>query len=261
MTVIKAWNSGTSTWEVIAVGSQGFQGPTGPQGTQGFQGVQGSQGPQGFQGAGVPTGGTTSQFLVKNSATNYDTSWVTAYYSYSTTAPSSPTIGQTYYETDTGELLVYYGSDTGWRRPWNMPWGRVGSAVSTANTTSVNATAKDVTSLSVTWTALANRYYRTTVIIPVFSQFTAGGIVNLHITDNTSPTPITKQSINLDAAAGTDVNIQGFVIESNIATGSATRKARILTTGGSGTVTGNNSTIYPTIVVEDIGPNGNPPAS
>jgi len=38
------------------------------------------QGPQGPTGAGVPTGGTTGQILAKNSATNYDTSWVSAAY-------------------------------------------------------------------------------------------------------------------------------------------------------------------------------------
>jgi hypothetical protein len=151
------------------------------------------------------------------------------------------------------EGIEVYNSAGQWRLPWNMPWGRVGSAVSTVNTTSIGSTAKDVTSLSVSWTAVANRYYRTTVIIPVYSQLTTSGIVNLLITDGT---PTTKQSINLDAAAGTDVNIQGFVIESGI-TGSPTRKARILTTGGSGTVTG-SATSVPTIIVEDIGPSGAP---
>jgi hypothetical protein len=173
------------------------------------------------------------------------------------TAITSPVDGMVAYigSNDSDEGLYTYNG-TSWRKGpgWNAPWGRVGSAVSSSNTTSVNATAKDVTSLSVSWTAVANRYYRTTVIIPVYSQLTTSGIVNLLITDGT---PTTKQSINLDAAAGTDVNIQGFVIESNIATGSATRKARILTTAGSGTVSA-ASPVTPTIIVEDIGPSGAP---
>jgi hypothetical protein len=106
----------------------------------------------------------------------------------------------------------------------------------------------------VTWTAVANRYYRTSVIIPVWSQNVSPGIVNLTITD---ATPTTKQSINLQAAGATDVNIQGFVIESNIAAGSTTRKVRMLTTGGSGTITANSNNA-PTIIVEDIGPSGVP---
>ncbi len=42
---------------------------------QGVQGNQGPTGPPGPAGQGVPTGGTTGQVLVKNSDTDYDTSW------------------------------------------------------------------------------------------------------------------------------------------------------------------------------------------
>lgn len=180
----------------------------------------------------------------------------------STTARSqfipTPYDGQGAYLNDgTAAEGVYWYNGTNWRLPWNMPWGVVGVATKSANQTGIGSSATDVTSLSVGWTAVANRYYRTTVIIPVFSQITSNGIVNLHITDNTSPTPVIKQSVNFQATAGTDVNIQSFVVESNIAAGSATRKARILTTGGSGTIT-SSSTNVPTIVVEDLGPSGAP---
>jgi hypothetical protein len=62
-------------------GIQGLQGDQGPQGIQGPQGETGPEGPQGIQGiqgnpgSGVATGGSTGQFLKKNSATNYDTAW------------------------------------------------------------------------------------------------------------------------------------------------------------------------------------------
>ena len=143
---------------------------------------------------------------------------------------------------DSSEGLYHYTSASSWRKGpgWNAPWGIVGTAVATTNQTSIGSTVVDVTSLSVTWTAVANRYYRTTVILPVFSQATTTGIVNLRITDTT---PTTKQSVNLTATAGTDVNIGGFVIESNIAAGSATRKARIATTAGSGTITASSTNV------------------
>lgn len=172
-------------------------------------------------------------------------------------AITSPERGMTCYvgSNDSSEGLYSYNG-TAWRKgsSWSSAWGRVGSAVLTTNQNSIGSLTVDVTSLSVTWTAVANRYYRTTVIIPVFSQSTSNGIVNLQITDGT---PTTKQSINLTATAGTDVNISGFVIESNIAAGSATRKARIATTAGSGIITA-GSTNVPTIIVEDIGPSGAP---
>mgnify|MGYP002522129925 CR=1 FL=1 len=64
-------------------GPQGPQGETGPQGPQGETGATGAtgatgpQGPQGPAGEGVPTGGSAGQFLIKDSATDYDTSWTT----------------------------------------------------------------------------------------------------------------------------------------------------------------------------------------
>lgn len=63
-----------------ATGSQGPQGTTGLQGPQGVTGPTGSTGatgPTGSPGAGIATGGSTGQMLVKNSATNYDTTWAT----------------------------------------------------------------------------------------------------------------------------------------------------------------------------------------
>lgn len=203
---------------------------------------------------------TAGSVLTASDVNNYLMEQGVMYFATTTardTAITAPEDGMVAYigSNDSSEGLYTYNG-TSWRKGpgWNAPWGRVGSAVATTNQTSIGSSAVDVTSLSVTWTAVANRYYQTTVIIPVFSQLTLDGIVNLRITDGSSNI---KQSVNLQAAAGTDVNIGGFVLESNIATGSATRKARILTTSGSGTVTA-SSTVVPTIIVEDIGPAGAP---
>lgn len=59
MAVLKRYNSGTSTWEPVAIGSigpTGPLGPTGPTGPQGLQGASGDIGPSGIQGATGPTG-------------------------------------------------------------------------------------------------------------------------------------------------------------------------------------------------------------
>lgn len=48
-----------------------------PKGAQGATGSNGANGSDGAPGQGVPTGGTDGQVLVKNSATDYDTSWKT----------------------------------------------------------------------------------------------------------------------------------------------------------------------------------------
>lgn len=44
-----------------------------------YGGLQGTAGTNGTNGQGVPVGGTVGQVLYKNSGTNYDTSWVSAY--------------------------------------------------------------------------------------------------------------------------------------------------------------------------------------
>lgn len=58
-------------------GPQGPAGATGATGPQGPAGATGATGPQGPAGQGVPTGGTTGQFLRKSSGTDYDTGWAT----------------------------------------------------------------------------------------------------------------------------------------------------------------------------------------
>lgn len=67
------WSSGIT----FTTGPQGPVGPQGVQGPQGPQGVEGPQGPVGPAGMGVPAGGTAGQVLVKNTSTDYDTSWQT----------------------------------------------------------------------------------------------------------------------------------------------------------------------------------------
>ena len=57
-------------------------------GLRGLTGSTGSQGPAGSPGVGVPTGGSTGQFLMKNSSTNYDTKWVTRH-----TVPTGGSMG------------------------------------------------------------------------------------------------------------------------------------------------------------------------
>ena len=56
-------------------GSVGVPGPQGPTGATGATGPQGPQGDPGPAGAGLPTGGTEGQIIVKASATDYDTVW------------------------------------------------------------------------------------------------------------------------------------------------------------------------------------------
>lgn len=75
------------------------------------------------------------------------------------TTPTSPYVGQTIYRTDTGEFLVYYGATTGWRPPWNQPWGFIGKTELSSNTTGITNAATELLTSSLGFTAVANRNY------------------------------------------------------------------------------------------------------
>ena len=83
-----------------ATGAQGATGPSGPTGAQGATGadssVAGPTGPTGAQGAqGASGAGGGSNVTI------------------STTAPSSPDAGDLWWESDTGELFIYYDDSSG----------------------------------------------------------------------------------------------------------------------------------------------------
>lgn len=61
-------------------------------GPKGDTGAEGPQGTQGANGQGVPTGGTANQVLIKDSGTDYDTSWGDVAYSNVTGTPSLATV-------------------------------------------------------------------------------------------------------------------------------------------------------------------------
>ena len=172
------------------------------------------------------------------------------------TRPSSPPEGMTIYETDTDKLLTYTTATTGWVAPWNTPWGRIGSAASTAATSSIGSSNTDVNGLSVTWTAVANRYYLTTVMVPIYQQTTAAGVAYLSVADGSNNEKIVSQ---VTCPAGSAATLTVRILET-VTAGSTTRKARIKQDGGGG-ATGAiaYASNYPaTILVEDLGPSAAP---
>jgi hypothetical protein len=174
----------------------------------------------------------------------------------STVRPSGVSLydGLNLYEPDTHESLVYYATPAQWRRPWRMPWGRIGSAVTTGtNQTGITSTVADITGLSVTWTAVANRRYRVTVNVSV-QQVTSAATHEIIIA-NASNTILRQRSTTL---ATNDLACIAIVHELNgVAAGSFTVKARAGTGAGTLTII-NDFTRNGEIIVEDIGPNGAP---
>jgi len=74
----------------------------------------------------------------------------------SSTRPTTPYEGQVIYETDTDKLLAWNGSS--WNPPWNTAWGLMGNANVTSSQLGIS-TITDMTGMTVTFTAVANRQY------------------------------------------------------------------------------------------------------
>lgn len=127
-----------------------------------------------------------------------------------------------------------------------LPRGIMGYAVRTTDQSGVSATA-DITSLSVTFTAISSRYYKTT--LGVRYQPTTSSNIDIFITDGSN-------NIKQDWADTRGTSEYGAmsvtVVETGLS-GSTTRKGRASSSAGTITLFGN--AVYPTfILVEDIGP-------
>lgn len=126
--------------------------------------------------------------------------------------------------------------------------GFVAYAQKTADQTGITAAA-DITSLSVTWTATAGRYYRITLHLAPIRQNTSGGIAVPTISDGSA---VTKTQGNVSLAAGEFASICLVDIETGLS-GSITRKARISTTAGTIDVLAATAVQGNYLIVEDLG--------
>lgn len=173
------------------------------------------------------------------------------------TSASRPTVqlypGQLIYETDTNKLQQYTTSTTLWTPPWNLPWGHVvAPATVIANQLAIGAAITDLTGLTVTFTAVANRRITVTVLIETL-QNTSTGTQNVYIRDGASTSLVTY---------GTTIGIAGFNTYAIFgiltpAAGSTTYKASLKTSAG--TVDLSASGGQPAVLTAvDYGPNAAP---
>jgi hypothetical protein len=170
-----------------------------------------------------------------------------------TTADGSPADGDASYLNagDATEGPEFYNGSN-WRKPWNLPWGIIAVASVTANQTGISAEA-DLTSLTVTFTAITGRRYRT-MGHTLMKTVTTSGNFSVFITDGASTH--VGQASGSTATLGFTVSCDPVAVET-ITAGSVTRKLRASTSAG--TVDLQAGATFPNqIWVEDIGPSGNP---
>lgn len=171
------------------------------------------------------------------------------------TRPGSPFQGQVIYETDTGYLLQYYGATTGWMPPWRTPWGLYGAAEGTTAQTGISAIT-DLTSMSLTWTAVANRRYHITGQVRANKDTNVGAVT---LTLRTSGgTVLQEDTAALDV---TNITIAGLHIDKmwTPSAGSQTVKLSLSATSANASTTC-ASTRPLTLEVVDVGAVGTPPS-
>lgn len=139
------------------------------------------------------------------------------------------------------------------RTAWNNAWGTVGYAQVTAAQSGITTQA-DLTGLSLTWTAIANRRYKIRFYGEINGSV-AGDLLIAYITDGANVAQ-QRHIITVPAlVAGTGYSTITMELVQTPSAGSVTRKARLERNSGTGTASLNAGSALPAfILVEDIGP-------
>ncbi len=155
--------------------------------------------------------------------------------------------GKVIWDTDIDALLVYTGGS--WTS-LNGPRGYMGYAQRTSNQTGIT-TMTDITSLSVTWTAVAGRRYKASFKVLVFSTV-ANDDVNVWLRNGSSTS---LNAYGVRAVSTTHgIMVAGSHVLTGLSAGSQTVKLSLERAAGSGSVALAAASTHPSfILVEDIG--------
>lgn len=172
-------------------------------------------------------------------------------------AVTAPEFGMVAYirSNDSSEGLYHYTSASSWRQGpgWNAPWGSVGNAKATADTT-LNTSAQTSIGISATFTAVANRRYRISYACSILGSAAAL---------QTCTFELWNASAKVEGLCSVSVSGTAYYVVSGIAyatasAGSTTWTIRALAGGGGGSVVHKGTVSPGWILIEDIGPSGVP---
>lgn len=128
-----------------------------------------------------------------------------------------------------------------------LPWGIVARSQRTSNQAGIGTTTTDLTDLSVTFTAISTRIYRTT-IYAIVQQDTTGGLIFIRLADGSNTQ---KQQWMMNSSAWAYYTACLQLTETGLS-GSTTRKARGDTQTSTFSIQA--AAAYPAfIIVEDLG--------
>jgi hypothetical protein len=127
-----------------------------------------------------------------------------------------------------------------------FPRGVMGYAIGTAN--SGFTTTADVTGMSITFTAVANRLYKATFSCTVDRN--TGGNISFYLTDGSNAVQAQYQS----GSATAILEVFTFSNLFTVSAGSVTRKIRAATSAGAATVLYTAGSYNYGFIIEDMGP-------
>lgn len=185
------------------------------------------------------------------------------------TLPAAPPQGTEAYVTDAGvpsgavapqvagrpNAPGLYVFDARWDPPWNLPWGVMGYASNPSNQGSVTAEV-DATGLSVAFTAVANRRIKITLGWLAEASTGAGDILVARIKEGA--TELARQDVLQSATASTQGGGSTLIALVTPSAGAHTYKATWQRLGSGNLTVAASATSPFYLLVEDIGPNGQP---
>ena len=130
----------------------------------------------------------------------------------------------------------------------NLPWGAMGTAVRTAGNVSLGPTQADITSMSITFTAVAGRLYRATWSVNV-QKISSSGWTEAFCTDSAN---VVYGIAIAYTVAGSYANLSGTTIFNNLTAGSKTFKLRLECEANTATVIATSGAPC-VFMIEDIG--------
>lgn len=158
---------------------------------------------------------------------------------------------------DSSEGLYTYNG-TAWRKGpgWNAPWGFVAYAQRASNV-SVGTGTSDITDCTVTFTAVANRYYRVVGHTLMNSNHGAAQDIDFRIVLDGSVARLVPNTLFANPGPGDRMSFD-LAMVSTLTAGSRTIKLQGSFSGGAGNTFDANTNDPSFVLVEDIGPAGAP---
>jgi hypothetical protein len=171
------------------------------------------------------------------------------------TAIPSPEDGQSVYmaTNDADEGPYEWHTEDEWRRPWNMPWGFVASASRSTLQTGVSTSFVDLTGLSVTFAAVANRRYE------VRAKFLVEKATTTNLVDVILANAANTQLENMGTLKMSPFDLFTFFPSAFVGSiGAGTQTLKLRGICGSGTFNVRSDASISRIWVLDVGPDGAP---